>query len=179
MKVFLIIVAVIIVFIIVAVIRKNAARNYVHIESAIVCSRLFIDPDIEEKVVNLKKGGYIMVREGLDMLKISEATLKRKDIGFFETYNPEEPDRRRLVVAEKIDKINYTGLILYNSNEIIYYDDDQAYMAKVTRPEVHLKYSSGREAGFESTSGNVNISFSEAWGIVKKVYGDYEIKSCS
>jgi len=183
MKVFLIIVAIIVISIIVAVIVKNAAKNYIHIESAVMCSRLFIDPDIEEKTIDLNKGGYIMVREGLDMIKISEATLKRPDVKIFETYDPNEPDKRKLAVAKMTDKHKYSGAILHAGSGIVYYEGDQAYIAKVVSQEVHLKSESEgdgkRHPGFKATDGDVSISFGEYWGWVEKLYGDYRIESGS
>ena len=177
MKVFLIIVAVIVVIIIAAVVIKNAAKNYIHIESAAVCSRLYIDPDIEEPTVNLRKGGYIMVREGLDMIKISEETLKRSDVMFFETYDPYNPDQRKLVIAEKLDKLNYSAFILHNGTEVIYCEGHQAYMAKVAVSKVTISRGDGKVCGFETTTGDTSISFGDIWGTVKKVYGDYRIQS--
>lgn len=183
MKVFLIIVAIIVISIIVAVIVKNATKNYIHIESAVMCSRLFIDPDIEEKYIDLKKGGYIMVREGLDMIKISEATLKRPDIKIFETYDPNEPDKRKLAIAKITNKRRYTGAILHGGTGVVYYEGDQAYIAKVTLQEVHLQSRSEgdgeRHPGFRATDGDVSISFDEYCGWIEKLYGDYRIESGS
>ena len=133
--------------------------------------------------IDLKKGGYIMVREGLDMIKISEATLKRSDIKIFETYDPNEPDKRKLAIAKITNKRRYTGAILHGGTGVVYYEGDQAYIAKVTLQEVHLQSRSEgdgkRHPGFRATDGDVSISFDEYCGWIEKLYGDYRIESGS
>jgi len=178
MKIFLIVSGCIVILItFFSIIRFWIRRGKVYIRSVLTCKPLIINPDLKDSVVYLRKGGYIKVREGLEMMKISNETLRDKNLRFYETFNPEYPERRKLILVRILDKYTYNAITLSKGARVVYYEGSQPYVAS-SNYEGTISAFSGA-ASFSTTNGDTHIKFSDIFGHVEKIYGDYEIRESS
>lgn len=174
MKTFLIILGCVIILSTLIIIRRWVRKGKICIGTILTCKGLYINPDLGEKYIYPRKGGYIKVREGLEMMKISDETLMKDNVRFFESFNPDQPDKRLLVLVEIIDQLDCSCIRCGSGGRIAYLENGQAYIAAASGDFDLEKY--GPRRIFKTTTEDTSIKFSQVLGIVKKIYGDYEIK---
>ena len=174
MKTFLIILGCVIILSTFIIIRRWVRKGKICIGTILTCKGLYINPDLGEKYIYPRKGGYIKVREGLEMMKISEETLMKNNVRFFESFNPDQPDKRLLVLVEVIDLYEYNRIQFGAGSRVAYIENGQVYIAAASGDFDLEKYGPPRI--FRTTTEDTSIKFSQVLGCVKKIYGDYEIK---
>lgn len=173
MKIFLIILGCVIILSTFIIIRRWVRKGKICIGTILTCKGLYINPDLGEKYVYPRKGGYIKVREGLEMMKISNETLMKNNVRFFESFNPDQPDKRLLVLVEVIS-LDCSRIQFHAGGRVAYLENGQAYIATASGDFELESYSPRRV--FKTTTEDTSIKFNQVLGIVRKIYGDYEIK---
>ena len=178
MRVLLIILGTILIIVSVKLIVKTRKKRFRTIWTALTVSPIFITPDLPLRKIDIKKESMI-VREGMDFIKVSEKTLKNRNLKFIETYSPEEPDRsRKLLIVSKYERS--CSYDIHGGCMIIYVNNNTFYAGKLKWNIVSIgSFEDFHSIRLITDNGEVEINNTKIFGFVEKVYGDYRIEKKS
>ena len=164
-----------VILVVAVVVFRRWIRTFKSIRPILTVNPIYITPDLPVVKINTRKED-LFVREGLDFMKVSTKMIRDPKLLLFETYSPEDPDRKKkLVLAE------YVGvglpIDLRGGDGVIYIYSGTAYLGRSKLEQSIDSYYDSVD--LITDNGAVRIGCTLVCGIVKKVYGDYKIEKKS